>query len=112
MQETSKKTFCETCESINQGTMIDLIEIDAASNRSIDDIRDIKEKALYAPNMGKVKVYIIDEAHGLTGPAQQAFLKLLEEPPPNVVIILATTAADSLPLTIISRCQGFDFKSG
>ncbi|MEG3582042.1 MAG: DNA polymerase III subunit gamma/tau [Chloroflexota bacterium] len=110
MQEPSKKTFCETCESINQGTMIDLIEIDAASNRSIDDIRDIKEKALYAPNMGKVKVYIIDEAHGLTGPAQQAFLKLLEEPPPNVVIILATTAADSLPLTIISRCQRFDFK--
>lgn len=110
MQETSKKTFCETCESINQGTMIDLIEIDAASNRSIDDIRDIKEKVLYAPNMGKMKIYIIDEAHGLTGPAQQAFLKLLEEPPPNVVIILATTAADSLPLTIISRCQRFDFK--
>tara|TARA_Y100000817_G_scaffold282474_1_gene247769 strand:- start:53 stop:1405 length:1353 start_codon:yes stop_codon:yes gene_type:complete len=89
--------------------MIDLIEIDAASNRSIDDIRDIKEKSLFAPNIGTKKVYIVDEAHGLTGPAQQAFLKLLEEPPENVIIILATTEISSIPQTIISRCQRFDF---
>ena len=110
MQEVGTRKFCEICTSMNSGSMIDLIEIDAASNRSIDDIRDIKEKALFAPNIGSKKVYIIDEAHGLTGPAQQAFLKLLEEPPENVVIILATTEVDSLPLTIISRCQRFDFK--
>ena len=110
MQEVGTRKFCEICTSMNAGSMIDLIEIDAASNRSIDDIRDIKEKALFAPNIGSKKVYIIDEAHGLTGPAQQAFLKLLEEPPENVVIILATTEVDSLPLTIISRCQRFDFK--
>jgi DNA polymerase-3 subunit gamma/tau len=110
MQEAGTRKFCEICLSMNAGSMIDLIEIDAASNRSIDDIRDIKEKALFAPNIGSKKVYIIDEAHGLTGPAQQAFLKLLEEPPENVVIILATTEVDSLPLTIISRCQRFDFK--
>ncbi|MEC7880746.1 MAG: DNA polymerase III subunit gamma/tau [Chloroflexota bacterium] len=110
MQEAGTRKFCEICSSMNAGSMIDLIEIDAASNRSIDDIRDIKEKALFAPNIGSKKVYIIDEAHGLTGPAQQAFLKLLEEPPENVVIILATTEVDSLPLTIISRCQRFDFK--
>ena len=110
MQEPGKREFCEVCTSINAGKMIDLIEIDAASNRTIDNIRDIKDKAMYAPNMGSKKVYIIDEAHGLTGAAQQAFLKLLEEPPQNVVIILATTEADSLPLTIISRCQRFDFK--
>ena len=110
MQEPGKRKFCEVCKSINAGKMIDLIEIDAASNRTIDNIRDIKDKAMYAPNMGSKKVYIIDEAHGLTGAAQQAFLKLLEEPPENVVIILATTEADSLPLTIVSRCQRFDFK--
>ncbi len=110
MQEVGTRKFCEICTSMNSGSMIDLIEIDAASNRSIDDIRDIKEKALFAPNIGSKKVYIIDEAHGLTGPAQQAFLKLLEEPPENVVIILATTEVDALPLTIISRCQRFDFK--
>ena len=110
MQEVGTRKFCEICTSMNAGSMIDLIEIDAASNRSIDDIRGIKEKALFAPNIGSKKVYIIDEAHGLTGPAQQAFLKLLEEPPENVVIILATTEVDALPLTIISRCQRFDFK--
>jgi DNA polymerase-3 subunit gamma/tau len=110
MQEVGTRKFCEICTSMNAGSMIDLIEIDAASNRSIDDIRGIKEKALFAPNIGSKKIYIIDEAHGLTGPAQQAFLKLLEEPPENVVIILATTEVDALPLTIISRCQRFDFK--
>ena len=109
LQPLGKREFCEPCVSINEGSMIDLIEIDAASNRSIDDIRDIKEKSLFAPNIGTNKVYIIDEAHGLTGPAQQAFLKLLEEPPENVIIILATTEISSIPQTIISRCQRFDF---
>ena len=109
MQPKGNRNFCDNCKSINDGNMIDLIEIDAASNRSIDDIRDIKEKSLFAPNIGNCKVYIIDEAHGLTGPAQQAFLKLLEEPPKNVIIILATTEINSIPQTIISRCQRFDF---
>ena len=109
LQPIGERKFCEPCVSINNGNMIDLIEIDAASNRSIDDIRDIKEKSLFAPNIGTKKVYIIDEAHGLTGPAQQAFLKLLEEPPENVIIILATTEISSIPQTIISRCQRFDF---
>ena len=110
LRDDNTQEFCEICKSINDGSMIDLIEIDAASNRSIDDIRGIKEKAMFAPNISKHKVYIIDEAHGLTGPAQQAFLKLLEEPPENVIIILATTEVNSLPLTIISRCQRFDFR--
>ena len=110
MREAQSNEFCEICQSINNGSMIDLIEIDAASNRSIDDIRGIKEKAMFAPNISKHKVYIIDEAHGLTGPAQQAFLKLLEEPPENVMIILATTEVNSIPPTIISRCQRFDFR--
>ena len=109
IQPKGNRNFCDNCKSINDGNMIDLIEIDAASNRSIDDIRDIKEKSLFAPNIGNCKVYIIDEAHGLTGPAQQAFLKLLEEPPKNVIIILATTEINSIPQTIISRCQRFDF---
>ncbi|MEC8712990.1 MAG: DNA polymerase III subunit gamma/tau [Chloroflexota bacterium] len=109
LQPIGERNFCDNCISINSGSMIDLIEIDAASNRSIDDIRDIKEKSLFAPNIGTKKVYIIDEAHGLTGPAQQAFLKLLEEPPENVIIILATTEISSIPQTIISRCQRFDF---
>ena len=109
LQPIGERKFCDNCISINSGSMIDLIEIDAASNRSIDDIRDIKEKSLFAPNIGTKKVYIIDEAHGLTGPAQQAFLKLLEEPPENVIIILATTEISSIPQTIISRCQRFDF---
>ena len=109
LQPKGERNFCDSCISINDGNMIDLIEIDAASNRSIDDIRDIKEKSLFAPNIGNCKVYIIDEAHGLTGPAQQAFLKLLEEPPDNVIIILATTEINSIPQTIISRCQRFDF---
>ena len=109
LQPMGERKFCDNCLSINSGSMIDLIEIDAASNRSIDDIRDIKEKSLFAPNIGTKKVYIIDEAHGLTGPAQQAFLKLLEEPPENVIIILATTEISSIPQTIISRCQRFDF---
>ena len=109
LQPIGERKFCDNCLSINSGSMIDLIEIDAASNRSIDDIRDIKEKSLFAPNIGTNKVYIIDEAHGLTGPAQQAFLKLLEEPPENVIIILATTEISSIPQTIISRCQRFDF---
>ena len=101
---------CSICKSVTTGNMIDLIEIDAASHRKIEDIRDLKDSAQYLPNSGKYKVYIIDEAHGLTKFAAEALLKLLEEPPPQVIIILATTEIQSLPPTIVSRCQRFDFR--
>ncbi len=101
---------CSICKSVTTGNMIDLIEIDAASHRKIEDIRDLKDSAQYLPNSGKYKVYIIDEAHGLTKFAAEALLKLLEEPPSQVVIILATTEIQSLPPTIVSRCQRFDFR--
>jgi len=101
---------CFNCESVTTGNMMDLIEIDAASHRKIEDIRDLKNSAQYLPNTGKYKVYIIDEAHGLTKFAAEALLKLLEEPPPQVIIILATTEIQSLPFTIVSRCQRFDFR--
>lgn len=102
--------ICSNCTSIDSGSFIDLIEIDAASNRGIDDMRDLKEKARYSPTLGKFKVYIVDEAHMLTEAAANAFLKTLEEPPTNSIFILATTDPDKLPVTIISRCQRFDFK--
>jgi DNA polymerase-3 subunit gamma/tau len=101
---------CFNCKSVITGNMIDLIEIDAASHRKIEDIRDLKNSAQYLPNSGKYKVYIIDEAHGLTKFAAEALLKLLEEPPSQVIIILATTEIQSLPPTIVSRCQRFDFR--
>lgn len=103
---------CESCKSFIKGTNVDLIEIDAASNRGIDDIREIKEKVSFAPTMSKYKVYIIDEVHMLTRDAFNALLKTLEEPPLKVVFILATTEIYKVPLTIISRCQRFDFRSG
>jgi DNA polymerase-3 subunit gamma/tau len=101
---------CPNCTRINDGTFMDVIEIDAASNRGIDEIRDLREKVKFAPAEGKYKIYIIDEAHMLTTEAFNALLKTLEEPPQFVVFILATTEAHKLPLTIISRCQRFDFK--
>lgn len=100
---------CENCVKINEGTFMDLIEIDAASNRGIDEIRDLREKIKFHPVEGKVKVYIIDEVHMLTGEAFNALLKTLEEPPGHVVFILATTEPQKIPLTILSRCQRFDF---
>jgi DNA polymerase III subunit gamma/tau len=102
---------CSICKSVTEGNFIDLIEIDAASNRGIDEIRDLKEKVSFLPAEGKYKVYIIDEVHMLTMEAFNALLKTLEEPPPQVIFILATTEAHKLPLTIISRTQRFDFKT-
>ncbi|MBT3704949.1 DNA polymerase III subunit gamma/tau [Candidatus Peregrinibacteria bacterium] len=101
---------CNFCTSINDANLIDLIEIDAASNRGIDEIRDLKEKINFAPTRAKTKVYIIDEVHMMTKEAFNALLKTLEEPPSYVYFILATTEVHKIPETIISRCQRFDFK--
>jgi len=101
---------CANCVAINDGAATDLIEIDAASNRGIDEIRDLREKANYMPALLRRKVYIIDEAHQLTDPAFNALLKTLEEPPEHVLFILCTTESHKLPATIISRCQRFDFR--
>lgn len=101
---------CSICQAINDSRFLDLVEIDAASNRGIDEIRDLKEKVGFLPVEGTYKVYIIDEVHMLTSEAFNALLKTLEEPPNNVIFILATTEAHKLPPTIISRTQRFDFK--
>jgi DNA polymerase-3 subunit gamma/tau len=101
---------CPPCQEVQAGTAVDLIEIDGASNRGIDEIRTLRENVRYAPVRGHYKVYIIDEVHMLTEPAFNALLKTLEEPPAHVVFILATTEPQRIPLTILSRCQRFDFK--
>lgn len=101
---------CETCKAINDGSLNDVIEIDAASNNGVEEIRDIRDKAKYAPTQADYKVYIIDEVHMLSTGAFNALLKTLEEPPVNVVFILATTEPHKIPATIISRTQKFDFK--
>lgn len=101
---------CPSCIEIAEGNSIDVIEIDAASNRGIDEIRDIREKARLLPVRDRFKVYIIDEVHMLTTEAFNALLKILEEPPEHVVFILATTEPQKVPLTILSRCQRFDFR--
>ncbi|WP_147566479.1 DNA polymerase III subunit gamma/tau [Clostridium tyrobutyricum] len=101
---------CEMCRKINSGTAIDVIEMDAASKRRLEDIKDIIENVKYPPQEGKYKVYIMDEVHMLTQEAVNAFLKTLEEPPKNVLFILATTDPQKLPSTILSRCQKFDFR--
>ncbi len=101
---------CQNCVRINDGTSMDVFEIDAASNRGIDEIRDLREKVAFAPVSGRYKVYIIDEVHMLTTEAFNALLKTLEEPPPHVIFILATTEPHKIPATIHSRCQRFDFK--
>ena len=101
---------CESCVTIAAGTSMDVIEMDAASNRSVDDVRELRERVAYAPAAGKWKVYIIDEAHMLTKEAWNAFLKTLEEPPPNTVFVLATTEAHKVMPTIADRCQRFDFQ--
>lgn len=100
---------CDSCRRISQGLSMDVIEIDAASNRGIDEIRDLREKVKYSPAETKYKVYIIDEVHMLTPEAFNALLKTLEEPPAHVIFILATTEPHKIPLTITSRCQRFDF---
>ena len=96
--------------SIDSGNFLDLIEIDGASNRGIDDIRSLRDSTQFRPSMGNYKVYIIDEVHMLTIPAFNALLKTLEEPPEKVVFILCTTDAQKIPATIVSRCQRYDFK--
>jgi DNA polymerase III subunit gamma/tau len=101
---------CESCLTIAAGSSIDVIEMDAASNRSVDDVRDLRERVAYAPTGGRWKVYILDEAHMLTKEAWNAFLKTLEEPPPNTVFVLATTEAHKVMPTIADRCQRFDFQ--
>ena len=101
---------CEMCRKINDGLAIDVTELDAASNNGIDKIRDIIDDTKYPPQESKFKVYIMDEVHMLSVGAVNAFLKTLEEPPKNVIFILATTDPQKLPITILSRCQRFDFK--
>ena len=101
---------CATCRGITDGSISDVIEIDAASNNGVDEIRDIRDKVKYAPSAVRYKVYIIDEVHMLSIGAFNALLKTLEEPPAHVIFILATTEPHKIPLTIISRCQRFDFK--
>lgn len=102
---------CENCKEISKGISMDMIEIDAASNRGIDEIRELKEKINYQPVKGRKKIYIIDEVHMLTKEAFNALLKTLEEPPSHVIFILATTEIDKIPDTVISRCQRYDFQS-
>ncbi len=101
---------CESCRSVAAGNSVDVIEMDAASNRSVDDIRELRDRVAFAPTAGRWKVYILDEAHMLTKEAWNAFLKTLEEPPPNTVFILATTEAHKVMPTIADRCQRFDFQ--
>ncbi|MBM3945116.1 MAG: DNA polymerase III subunit gamma/tau, partial [SAR202 cluster bacterium] len=101
---------CGMCLAINEGRALDLIEIDAASNRGIDDIRSLRDKVNFSPNEARSKVYIVDEVHMLTKEAFNALLKTLEEPPPHAIFVLATTEAHKIPATIISRCQRFDFR--
>jgi DNA polymerase III subunit gamma/tau len=102
---------CDICKGIDRGDIPDIIEIDAASNNGVDEIRDLRDKVKYMPSVGKFKVYIIDEVHMLTPGAFNALLKTLEEPPKHVIFILATTEVHKIPPTILSRCQRFDFKN-
>jgi DNA polymerase-3 subunit gamma/tau len=101
---------CQSCLEITQGVSFDIVEIDGASNRGIDEIRDLRERLRYLPSRGQYKIYIIDEVHMLTKEAFNALLKTLEEPPPHVVFIFATTELEKIPYTILSRCQRFEFK--
>jgi DNA polymerase-3 subunit gamma/tau len=101
---------CAHCKAVNEGTFLDLIEIDAASNTSVEDIRDLRERVMFTPAEGRYKVYIIDEVHMLSTAAFNALLKTLEEPPAHVLFILATTEAHKIPPTVVSRCQRHEFR--
>ncbi|MBQ4044823.1 MAG: DNA polymerase III subunit gamma/tau, partial [Lachnospiraceae bacterium] len=101
---------CPSCRAVNDGISVNVIEIDAASNNGVDNIREIREEVRYAPADGRFKVYIIDEVHMLSTGAFNALLKTLEEPPEHVIFILATTEAYKIPITILSRCQRYDFR--
>ncbi len=107
---TAPDGTCARCESIRRGSSMDVVEMDAASNRGIDDIRDLRDKVHFAPVEGRMKVYIVDEVHMLTPEAFNALLKTLEEPPVHAVFVLATTEPHKVPATILSRCQRFDFR--
>ena len=100
---------CASCRAITEGSSMNVIEIDAASNNGVDNIRQIREEVAYRPTEGRYKVYIIDEVHMLSAGAFNALLKTLEEPPSYVIFILATTEAHKIPITILSRCQRYDF---
>ena len=110
LEDGSPCNQCRTCEIIRSGSTLDVIEMDAASNNGVDNIRDIRENVQYSPTDAKYKVYIIDEAHMLSAGAFNALLKTLEEPPSYVIFILATTEAHKIPITIRSRCQKYDFR--
>jgi DNA polymerase III subunit gamma/tau len=101
---------CDYCQAVNQGRFLDLIEIDAASNTSVDDVRDLREKIGFSPNQGRYKVYIIDEVHMLSTAAFNALLKTLEEPPSHAIFVLATTEVHKIPATVTSRCQRHEFR--
>jgi DNA polymerase-3 subunit gamma/tau len=101
---------CENCRAVNEGRFLDLIEIDAASNTSVEDVRDLRDRINYSPTDGKYKVYIIDEVHMLSTAAFNALLKTLEEPPPHAIFILATTEVHKIPATVLSRCQRHEFR--
>ncbi len=110
LEDGSPCNECPTCKTISLGNSLDVIEMDAASNNGVDNIRDIRENVQYSPTSGRYKVYIIDEAHMLSGGAFNALLKTLEEPPSYVIFILATTESHKIPITIRSRCQKYDFR--
>ncbi len=101
---------CDYCQAVNQGRFLDLIEIDAASNTSVEDVRDLRDKINFSPNQGRYKVYIIDEVHMLSPAAFNALLKTLEEPPSHAIFILATTEVHKIPATVLSRCQRHEFR--
>ncbi len=101
---------CENCKAVNENRFLDLIEIDAASNTSVDDVRDLRDKINFSPSQGKYKVYVIDEVHMLSTAAFNALLKTLEEPPPHAIFILATTEIHKIPATVLSRCQRHEFR--
>ena len=101
---------CQLCAAVNESRMLDLIEIDAASNTSVDDVRELRDKVNFSPSLGKYKIYIIDEVHMLSTAAFNALLKTLEEPPAHIIFILATTEIQKIPATVLSRCQRFDFR--
>ncbi len=101
---------CEHCQAVNEGRFLDLIEIDAASNTSVDDVRDLRDKINFSPNQGRFKVYIIDEVHMLSTAAFNALLKTLEEPPGHAIFVLATTEIHKIPATVLSRCQRHEFR--
>lgn len=109
-EETRPCNQCATCVAINEARMLDLIEIDAASNNGVDDIRELREKVSFRPSEGRYKIYIIDEVHMLSNSAFNALLKTLEEPPPHARFVLATTEPHKIPATVLSRCQRFDFR--